>query len=61
LAGGGTFGDYLKTKWNEYANMKMPGYATRMLKQYHETRQTKNRNFQKWRKGQFRRLGRKPQ
>jgi len=61
LSGAKSFGERLRIDYNAWATMKLPAHVNLLLTTDVRSRLLKSVNFQAWRKGQFRRLGRKPQ
>jgi len=63
MGGSTTWGDDAAAAWNHYvANSKeIPSHVEKLLNTDIRSRQLKTANRKKWRKGQFRRIGRRPQ
>jgi hypothetical protein len=61
LDGAKSFGERLRIDYDAWATMKLPAHVNLLLTTDVRSRLLKSVNFQAWRKGQFRRLGRKPQ
>jgi hypothetical protein len=63
MAGGKSFGEWFKDKWNAHvdaAKALSPALEKQIIRDQ-RSRHQQTVNHQKWRKGQFRRLGRTPQ
>jgi len=62
MAGGKSFGEWFKDDWNNYvANAKIPEHLEKAIMTDLRARRQATENHNKWRKGEFRRLGRRPQ
>jgi len=60
MGGAGSFAEGLKTDYNNWALMKIPEHIESLFHTDVLTRKQKHANRNKWRKGQFRRIGRRP-